>query len=196
MPFPPPACTSKKIPDTRKKCRSSQTGAVFFCLFVCSLIQLHLGSFVRLFFLLIDFKSRPHGAMFLPQSRRSIQDRQHPAQRPAALLGPPDHSIDRAVDACDGIQHPDFPLLLKNAGRNLSRLCPHVRILIPHSGAHLSRQSPLCVCSFLPRTLLRVRGIQGIIKFPHTQDFPKKCRNFQFGLVYAEFCYRMTFHRL
>ena len=26
--------------------------------------------------------------MFLPQSRRSIQDRQHPTQRPAALLGP------------------------------------------------------------------------------------------------------------
>ena len=28
------------------------------------------------------------GAMSLPQSRRSIQDRQHPAQSPAALLGP------------------------------------------------------------------------------------------------------------
>ena len=118
--------------------------------------------------------------------------------RPRALQPflAPDHSIDRTVDACDGIQHPDFPLLLKNAGRNLSRLCPHVRMLIPHSGAHLSRQSHLCVCSFLPRTLLRVRGIQGIIKFPHAQDFPKKCRNFQFDLVYAEFCYRMTFHRL
>ena len=87
---------------------------------------------------------------------------------------PPDHSIDRAVDACDGIQHPDFPLLLKNAGRNLSRLCPHVRMLIPHSGAHLSRQSHLCVCSFLPRTLLRIRCTQDIIKFPHTQDFQKK----------------------
>ena len=121
-----------------------------------------------------------------------------PAPSPASCSPswPPDHSIDRAVDACDGIQHPDFPLLLKNAGRNLSRLCPHVRMLIPHSGAHLSRQSHLCVCSFLPRPLLRIRCIQGIIKFLHTQNFPKKCRNFQFDHTCAEFCYRMTFHRL
>ena len=167
-----------------------------FCLFVCSLIQLYLGSFLRLFFLLIDFKCRPHGGN-VPAAEPALNTGPPaPGPEPCSPSWLPDHSIDRAVDACDGIQHPDFPLLLKNAGRNLSRLCPHVRMLIPHSGAHLSRQSHLCVCSFLPRTLLRIRCIQGIIKFPHTQDFQIKCRNFQFDHACAEFCYRMTFHRL
>ena len=91
-PFPPPACTSKKTPDTRKKCRSSQTGAAFFCLFVCSLIQLHLGSFLHLFFLLISFKSRPHGDN-VPAAEPALNTGPSaPGPEPCSPSWPPDHS--------------------------------------------------------------------------------------------------------
>ena len=65
---------------------------------------------------------------------------------------PPDHSIDRAVDARNGFQHPVFPLFVKNAGRTF---CGSARIagcLIPHTGAvPFSRQPHRCVHLFLPR---------------------------------------------
>lgn len=114
LPFPPPACTSKKIPETSvQKMPFHRNRNGIFLLFVCSLIQLHLGSFLHLFFLLIDFKSRPHGCN-VPAAELALNTGPPaPGPEPCSPSWPPDHSIDRAVDACDGIQHPDFPLLLK-----------------------------------------------------------------------------------
>lgn len=101
------------MPDTRKKMPLQPNRSGIFCLFVCSLIQLHLGSFLRLFFLLIDFKCRPHGGN-VPAAELTLNTGPPaPGPEPCSPSWPPDHSIDRAVDACDSIQHPDFPLLLK-----------------------------------------------------------------------------------